>query len=103
MLDNVYAHHTGFKQNRCRVLELMLKLQASPEEFGAEIEAPLTACVYKEDYQSIPLLLMYGASPMGLLTHTGQTPLHITLEFALKGADFTVINQWLILMIYEEI
>ena len=78
---------TGFKQNRCRVLELMLKLQASPDEFGAEREPPLTACVKKEDYQSIPLLLMYGASPRGLLTGTHQAPLHVTLEYSLKGSQ----------------
>ena len=95
-------HFKGFKQNRCHVLELMLKLQASPEEFGAETEAPLTACVYKEDYQSIPLLLMYGASPGGLVTKRDLSPLHVTLTFALKGShsyiplstSLYILNAW---------
>ena len=63
----------------------MLKLQASPEAHGSNAEAPLSVCVSNEDYRSISLLLVYGASPSGLLTHVGQTPLHVALEIAIKG------------------
>ena len=81
----------------------MLKLQASPDKFGAEREAPLTACVIKEDYQSIPLLLMYGASPGGLVARKGLSPLHVTLPFALKGSNshitFSPTFSWILRII----